>query len=168
MARWLRQAKEVSDPFEKFFSLWVVLLVAGHRMRNPESPNPTAHNADIENILAYFQENRRPVLEAIQENRSSIVLLADCLERLVTIKDAASANIHDKIKFTEYFLRIADLKAYANFQHISRPENVVGGLGEVVNVVKNILFYGSVDFEVKLLNLVNPVLAAALQRCQSP
>jgi len=158
--KWYERGVTEKDPFDKFFSLWIALIVAASRWL--ELHGCTGYGRDKDKVRGYLlghREQVRPVL-AMKE----VKLLAQRRGSSYgnAIVDYASRKLREKFeKFAGHYGGTTQL-----------PENeLVEILGEILNKIRNNAFHGVKIYDaaddIAVLKLVNPILVQVLRRCEA-
>lgn len=162
--KWFQRAVKADDPFEKFFFLWIALIVAAQRIRTRNGTPFRENDTDREKVLDYFRVNSHNVSQALQENQDRMVRLA---QRRGTnyenpIVDTGNPELQDKFsKLAAHYIQNCHLP----------EEKLVEIVAELLNKIRNNLFHGGKVYDdredIALLDLMNPVLLEILRKCES-
>lgn len=162
--KWFQRGEKALDPFDRFFYLWIALIIAAQRLRPRRGVPSRHHNTDREKVLDYFRANSRNVFQALQETRDSMLKLA---RRRGTkhghpIVDSGNPKLRDK------FSRLA--AHYTQDASLSQAD-LVETVAGLLNKIRNNLFHGGKVYDdredVALLELVNPVLLEILRKSEA-
>lgn len=161
--KWFQRAEQADDSFDRFFSLWIALIVAAQRVRTRTGTLSRENDTDREKVLHYFHVNSHDVLQVLQQNQDSMMMLA---HRRGTnyanpIVDTGNPRLRDKFS-----------KLAAHYtQNATLPQaDLVETVAELLNKIRNNLFHGIKVYDDRedsaLLGLVNPVLLEILRKCE--
>lgn len=163
MKKWFQRGEKAHDPFDRFFCLWIALIVAAQRLRTHRGVPSRRNNSDRKKVLDYFRANSHNVLQALQENHDSMLKSA---RRRGTnyghpIVDIGNQKLRDKFsRLVAYYTQDAGLS----------QADLVETVAALLNKIRNNLFHGVKVYDdredVELLELVNPVLRAILRKCE--
>ncbi len=159
VARWFHRGVKEPDPFDRFFSLWIALVVAAQSAGSFNSSD----QKDREKILNYFRIKLAHVLEALEDSRIDLQALAKRrgTRRGDPIVDAAP-------QLSEKFAKLA---AHYSVSPSLSERDLVDAVAELLNKIRNNVFHGvkvyddHEDFD--LLQHANPILVAILTRCEN-
>ena len=148
------------DTFDRFFSLWIALVVAAAKHGVMTGSH---HELDSEAILRYCQHDARrsKVIEAIKARDSEMKKLVR--KELVTTQ---GPKRDEKAREALTKLR-GHYDGSQPLKHFELVECTV----EVLNRVRNNLFHGRKTYDdkydLKVLEAANPILLEILNRCES-
>lgn len=154
--KWFGRAKKTEDPFDRFFYLWIALVVAAQRLVRGNGEN------DRERVVDYFLYNKESVLQVLNNHNEIMHQLG---RRRGTkygnpIIDAGEELREKFEKLSNHYLRNQPLDA----------EEKVEIVAELLNKIRNNLFHGHKVYDdredISLLGMVNPLLFEILQRCE--
>ena len=66
--RWFNHAEDATDPFDRFFSLWIALIVAAQLERTKMGIPRKKGDTDRKYVLDYFKHNSDKVLRVLDRN----------------------------------------------------------------------------------------------------
>ena len=154
--KWFGRAKKTEDPFDRFFYLWIALVVsAQHLVRG-------SCESDRERVIDYFWYNKENVLKVLSEHN-------DIMNRLAHRRGTRFGNpiIDAGEDLREKFRRLSD---HYLRNHPLSSEEKVEIVAELLNRIRNNLFHGHKIYDdqedISLLELVNPLLFDVLQICE--
>lgn len=156
--RWFKKAKVADDPFDRFFCLWIALVVAAQRTQTRYGLG-TRNDTDAEKLKSYFGLKSDAVLEAL--NRSQAVV-----KKLGTRKgsDQQGAILDSGNK--EQRKRFEDLSEHFLGRSGLDSGKVVEITAELLNKIRNNVFHGIKVYDdtddQDLLNLINPLLESII------
>jgi len=163
--KWFKRALEDEDPFDRFFSLWVALVVAATKYCNDRGLSRPG-DTDGQRTHQFLKGNQPAVLRIMDARAEHMKALA---ERRGTslgtpVLDVDRPEHHrgqELIRKLERFSR-----HYRSAMPLSDAEKV-DALAEILNKVRNNTFHGVKVYDdqedVRVLNLVNPVLEDVLR-----
>jgi hypothetical protein len=164
MKRWFLRAKEAEDPFDRFFYLWIALVVAAQRRRTYTGIPFREIYSDREKVLDYFRANQQTIAQVLQNNEDKLAQLAR----------RQGARYNKPILDTRSLRLRAifyDLAAHYTKGVPLQDEYLVEAVSELVNKIRINLFHGFNVYDdhedIALLELVNPLLFEILQRCET-
>jgi len=162
--KWIKRAREATDPFDKFFSLWIALIVAAQRIRLRTGMGFREDDTDRQRILDYFGSNIPKIKEILEDKKVTMIKFAKRRgsKHRNPIVDTGNRELKEK------FARLSN--HYKEEISISDQE-LINSVGELFNKIRNNLFHGVKIFDDKedidLINLVNPILLEILEKCES-
>lgn len=162
--KWFQRGLRARDPFDQFFSLWIALVVSAQRHRTLTGRSFGEDDGDRDKVLDYLTANSDKVFQALQENRERMATLARRRgsRHASPIVDTGSAELREK------FSQLAG--HYAGHSVLSQRD-LAEAVGKLFNKVRNNVFHGIKVYDdrsdIELLQLVNPVLATILRKCES-
>jgi hypothetical protein len=161
--KWFQRASQADDPFDRFFSLWIALVVASQRARTNKGSRYIEDDNDRKRILDYFLSNECKVFQALQNHQDILLKLS---QRRGTRYRSPILDTGNPV-LGEKFLGLA--KHY-NRSLILSEEELVEAVAELFNKVRNNLFHGVKIYDdredIALLELVNPILSEILRACE--
>lgn len=165
--RWKRRAKESPDPFDRFFSGWIALVVAARRhLDEQELSQP---DTDRKAIIRYFEshaDSLNTVLGGLHEQ----------LAWLAKRKGTSLAHpILDVPDYSPRHLRLRqlfeDLAQVWSGGATRKPRWVACATAEMINHIRNNMFHGRKApddaADGQLLERVNPIILGVLDVCAS-
>lgn len=162
--RWRRRASESPDPFDRFFSAWIALIVAarGHLDEQQLSQPDTDRKA----IIQYFESQALSVAAVLGELQEQLRWLA---QRRGT---GTGQPILDMHSYSPQHLRhlFDDLAQVWSGGATRKPRWVANATAEMINHIRNHMFHGlkapddAADQE--LLQRVNLILIGVLEACE--
>jgi len=160
--KWYQRARESSDDFDRFFYLWIALVVAAQRFRTSTGSH-VDDDTDRERMIAYLKGNQQPVLRVLEQYRDHMLALA---QRKGTsyrnpIVDTGNAKLRDYFKrLSQHYLAGSPLSA----------ESLVIYVAELFNKVRNNPFHGVKVYDDEsdrnLLREINPILTSIINQCE--
>ena len=161
VAKWFERGIKESDPFDRFFSLWIALVVAAQRV---SAFDRFDRDGDREKILRHFGVNSSRVLQALEGSKDSLQVLAKRRGTRYSNPIVDTGNPELKRKFEK-------LAAHYSGKPSLSDEALVDAIAELLNKIRNSVFHGVKVYDdredVKLLEHVNLLLAAILEKCES-
>jgi hypothetical protein len=159
VARWFRRGVEAGDPFDRFFSLWIALVVAATKWCNDIGKGKPG-DTDGKRIALFLKNNPSSVLRAIDARAEQMTALAKRRGRWLDtpVLDIDGETRHSRAVRAklERFSR-----HYCSAMRLSDAEKV-DALAEILNRVRNNTFHGVKVYDdeedIRVLNLVNPLL----------
>ena len=162
--KWVQRGVKTTDPFDKFFTLWLALVVAAEHFKTNHAEPFREKDTDREKALAYFQAKSDRVCEALEDNNETMVKLSGRhgTSHGNAIIDTGSPELRSKF---------SKLASHYKQGPILPPSELAETMAELLNKIRNNLFHGEKMYDDKedpaLLELVNPVLTDILRRCLS-
>lgn len=154
--RWFERSKAEKNPFDKFFCLWIALIIAA-RCRTRREPEDN----DGKTVKEYFCLNSNYIVSLMKEDTR----ITQPLTQLRARRGSEGGKIvetygRQKERRRELFDKFAC--AYDDLTDEKRVE----ALAEIINQVRNNLFHGRKLYDDRedreLLELVNPVITSIL------
>lgn len=160
--KWIKRGISSNDPFDKFFSLWIALVVAAQRLRTYRGFGYIENDKDVLKVLYYFEQNRSKVLEAIQQKNEQMLKLS---KRKGTVYGDPVVDAGKRLR--PLFSKLAD---HYNEGLPLVDDEKLEIVGELLNKIRNNVFHGIKVYDqqedIELLELINPLLQEILQRCE--
>jgi hypothetical protein len=156
--KWWTRANTESDPFDRFFSLWIALVVAANRHAT-SSGGPYDDPTDADLVKSYFEAKQSAVLSALSRNERGMQSLAARRGSIHgnPILDTGNRDLR------QHFTNLS--RHYAGQARLS-PELLVSYTAELLNKIRNNLFHGRKIYDdredLALLELVTPLLSDIL------
>lgn len=159
--KWCCRGVLEKDPFDRFFSFWIALVVATQRWSTNAGPS-RPRQTDREKVIQYLLGHQAQALEVLNE----IPTIRQLASRTGTTHHDAildTGNRHLRKKFQRFARHFAGHKI---------PDNeLVETLGEIINLVRNNVFHGNKIYDesddIAVLDLVNPILETLIHRCEA-
>ena len=161
--KWFQRAERSKDPFDKFFSLWIALIVSAQRLRTKYGSYGDERDTDREKILDYFRHNVTPISEVLVGHRDEMAMLARRRGSYYRnpIIDTGNPELQNK------FSRLS--KHYTEEEEILQEE-LVETFAEILNKVRNNVFHGTKVYDdhedIRLLESMNPIFAEIIGKCE--
>lgn len=162
ICKWYQRAHESTDDFDRFFSLWIALVVATQRFRT-STGSRVEDDTDRERVIAYLKGNQQSVLQVLEQHRDHMVALA---RRRGTsyhnsIVDTGNPQLRNYFKqLSQHYLGASPLSA----------ENLVVYVAELLNKIRNNVFHGVKVYDdasdSDLLREINPILTSIINQCE--
>jgi hypothetical protein len=156
--KWLRRAQGVKDPFDRFFSAWIALVVAAQRVRDHSGQN-VEEDSDRQRVVDYFRVKKEGILRALRNQEAEMRVLAarQGTRYRNPIVDTGNQRLRDLF---------GDLsRHYVEGTPMADDDRVLA-VAELLNKVRNNVFHGIKVYDdnedLNLLKSVNPVLLAVL------
>jgi hypothetical protein len=160
--KWWVQAGAEQDPFDRFFCLWISLIVAARR-KIEEECIATERDNDAGLVKAYFVANAGAISGAV--SRHARDLRAVAARRGSTHGDPIVDT--PNLRLREMFRQ---LSGHLSGRATLPPESVAASVAELFNQIRNNLFHGRKLYDdredIKLLTEINPVLCNILEGCE--
>lgn len=162
--KWLRRATDTkdADAFDRFFSVWIALVVAAQRVRDA-SGGLADEDSDRQRVVDYFLVRKASVIRAVERHAVEMNWIA---HRRGTgygnaILDTGNQDLHRQFtKLSKHYLASEPMQ----------DDELVKTLAEFLNKVRNNLFHGAKVYDDQedreLLERVNPVLLAILEESE--
>jgi hypothetical protein len=162
--KWFKRALGDADPFDRFFSLWIALVIAATKYCNDRGLSKPG-DADGKRVALCFKESGSSVLRVMAARPEEMRALAKRRgKRLGTpVLDIDGETRHSRAVRAklEHFSR-----HYCFGMRMSDAEKV-DALAEILKKVRNNTFHGVKVYDdeedVQVLDLVNPVLEDVLR-----
>lgn len=173
---WFNRGNTYKDPFDKFFALWITLIVSSNQYFSKAKAFKNTNNisvkpkdrlkeeypSDRELVLYYFNNiHRDEIFDIINSNPETMKKLAERrgTEYNTPIVDSRSPSLQEKF---------SKLSKRSGKTH-SKEEDV-DAFGELLNIIRNNLFHGHKIYDdaqdIELLNLLNPMMIDILRICE--
>lgn len=155
--KWFDRALSDQDVFDKFYGLWITLVVAADKKATH------LRRTDAERIQSYFILNKDKILFVMNQQRELIERLC---RRVGTqfgnlILDIGNPYLRDKIRLF--------VNHYSNNGEISDTEKV-DILSIIINRIRNNTFHGRKVYDdeedINLLSIINPIIESILVECE--
>lgn len=160
--KWWHRANQEEDPFDRFFCLWISLIVAARRKVDEESLRPN-RDTDGGVVRAYFVANCTNVVSVLQRRSEALRLAAE--------RRRPESDSTDRLSSTRP-VRPGLGRLTADLSRRRRPQDQVlaDQAAELFNRVRNNLFHGGKLYDdredLELLEAVNPVVSDVLATCE--
>lgn len=158
--RWRDRASESNDPFDRFFSAWIALIIAarGHLDEQQLSQPDTDRKA----IIQYLEAHASEITSVLGD-------LADQTRWLAQRKGTGTGKpLLDVQHYSPPHLRqlFDDLARVWSGQATRKPKWLACAIAEMINHIRNNMFHGLKTLEDtadhELLDRVNPILIRIL------
>lgn len=157
--KWFIRGHHEHDAFDKFFYLWIALIVAA---QSHLPLNRMSFEKDSDKVKEYFKVHKDQILYAIKENKNNMVKLA-CRKGIQLDTPILDALGELQKKFSK-------LSAHYVKNEPIDEEQLVKIVAELLNRIRNNLFHGRKIYDdkedIELLGLVNPLLFTILLKCE--
>ena len=162
--RWRQRAGDSEDPFDRFFSAWIALVIAarGHLDEKQLSQPDTDRKA----IIQYFEAHTEAVASVLGRLREQVAWLA---QRNGT---GTGKPILDVSQYSPQYLRqlFDDLAKVWSGGASRKPKWIARATAEMINHIRNNMFHGlkapDDAADRNLLDRVNPILMGVLEACE--
>ncbi len=160
--KWWQRTNCDDDPFDRFFCLWISLIVAARRKVDEESLQPE-RETDSGLVKAYFMANCAEVVSVLQRQLEVLARVAEqrCPRGGGTGELASTRSVRPGIRRLAIELLSKD-----------RPPDseLASRAAELVNRARNNLFHGRKLYDdredLELLEAVNPIVSDILAICE--
>lgn len=163
--RWRQRASDAADPFDRFFSAWVALVIAarGHLYEQQLSQPDTDRKA----IIHYFESHDLVMSQVLGTLREELSWLA---QRKGTGTGQPILDVQPDSP--QHLRRLFDDLAQVYSGDAKRKTKWVAcATAEMINHVRNNMFHGLKDpddaADQALLQRVNPILVGVLAACEA-
>jgi hypothetical protein len=156
--KWLGRARESRDPFDRFFSAWIALVVAAQRYRTT-SGRYVEDDTDRARVVDYFRARPQQILKLIQKHKAELSALAQRRGSRFgnAILDTGNPTLQG------LFRRLS--LAYTAGESMPDEDQILA-VAELVNKVRNNVFHGIKVYDdaqdLEILALINPILLDAV------
>ena len=163
--RWRKRAQELGDPFDRFFSAWLAIVIAARRQLTEEQLSRL--DTDRKAVIQYFETNAMAIAEVLTKEPGSVVWLA---QRKGT---ETGMPILDVQPHSRPYLRplFDDLAQVWSGNSSRKPKWIARATAEMVNHIRNNMFHGikapDDAADKALLDHVNPLLLRILATCEA-
>ncbi len=158
--KWWQRGQAEEDPFDRFFCLWIALVVSAQRYATYHG-EARWDATDADRVRLYFSGMQSGVLAALSRHDASLRRLSQRRGTLYgnPIVDTGNPELKSKFKaFAEHFSGGTKLP----------PALLVEYTAELVNKVRNNLFHGLKIYDdredLQVLELLTPLLSDILAR----
>jgi hypothetical protein len=159
--RWFEKASVDQDVFDKFFSLWIALVVAAQKLNDYSSIN--YQETDGLKIKRYFEEKSKDIVLILEQNK-------ELIKKLI---DRKGTRFHDPVldirchpkrelvrKFVEHYQQEIELSDH----------DIVEALSIIITRIRNNTFHGCKNYndtsDISLLSIITPIIEAILLKCE--
>jgi len=160
--KWRRRAEKTADPFDRFFSAWIALVVAAQRSRDCFGPL-AEDDTDRKRVEDYSSAKKTAILSAVGAHKVEMEWIAE--RRGMRYGDALVDTGNRDLRST--FSRLS--RYYTEDEPMPEDERVEA-IAQLLNKIRNNVFHGIKVYDDKddiaLLEKVNPVLLAILRETE--
>lgn len=141
MRHWCDYARRVDDPFVRFFSYWIALVVTARA--DLREADFTGGDTDRKALLRYCEARRLPVARAMQTRWEDLEWLAH--RRSTGSNDPVLDVYGHTTRAVALRMKFAQFAAFSAQDHQRNPAFVAEAVVEILNHIRNNLFHGRKD-----------------------
>ncbi|MBI4245513.1 MAG: hypothetical protein HY606_15600 [Planctomycetes bacterium] len=160
--KWFERALSEKDPFDKFFCLWLAIIIAAQKTLTyfDRSDSPAT---DRDKLVEYFRFKKNEILKIIDSRKEIMKSLCSRQGSRYRNPIIDTGNCELKKKFQKL--------AECHTKNTPLDDKIhVEYFAELLNKVRNNVFHGVKIYDerndVELLNLINPLLEEILKKCE--
>ncbi len=162
--RWWQKAGESEDPFDRFFSAWIAVVIAA-RSQLDERQLFQPDN-DRKAVIQYFKSHAKQVASVLAKLPDKTGWLA---QRKGTGTDQSILDVH--LYSPQHLRPLFDTLANVwSGQTARKPRWIANATAEMINHIRNNMFHGGKNpddaADQELLDHVNPLLLGVLEACE--